>query len=123
MKKPKAQKPPELDIRALVGLEPERKKSGGPPILPVRSPASQPTQNADDPLSRQFATLKTMFEQRKSDDFYANFDYVTQRTLFAMKTRRPSELGDVRIYQPAEMLDTLFAKSATPATIDWSRLD
>jgi MinD-like ATPase involved in chromosome partitioning or flagellar assembly len=77
----------------------------------------------DDHLSRQLATLKTMFEQKKDDDFSANFDYVTQRTLFSMKNRRPSELGDVRIYTPSEMLDSLFAKSNVPTTIDWSELE
>jgi MinD-like ATPase involved in chromosome partitioning or flagellar assembly len=76
-----------------------------------------------DHLSRQLNVLKTMFEQKKNDDFYANFDYVTQRTLFSMKNRRASELGDVRIYSPDEMLAALFAKSNTPTTIDWSELE
>ena len=64
-----------------------------------------------------------MFDQKKDDDFYANFDYVTQRTLFTMKNRRPSELGDIRIYTPREMLSSLFAKSNVPTTIDWSELE
>ena len=41
-----------------------------------------------------------MFDQKKDDDFHANFDYASQRALFTMKTRRPSEFGDVRIYTP-----------------------
>jgi len=40
-----------------------------------------------------------------------------------MKNRRPSELGDVRIYSPQEMLSSLFAKSNVPTTIDWSELE
>jgi hypothetical protein len=64
-----------------------------------------------------------MFEQKKDDDYVANFEYVTQRMLFTMRNRRPSELGDVRVYTPAEMLASLFAKSNVPTTIDWSELE
>jgi len=114
--------PTNLDIRAMVGLidPPSSKKrpSGG---AAGSQPAEAATEN--DPLSRQLATLKSMFEQKKDDDYYANFDYVTQRTLFSMKNRRPSELGDVRIYRPDEMLASLFAKSNVPTTIDWSELE
>lgn len=114
-------KKPEMDIRAMVGLDPPKRKSGfSPPPLPGRTEA-QPT--FDDHLSRQLETLKSMFDQKKDDDYYANFDYVTQRTLFTMKTRRQSELGDVRVYTPAEMLASLFAKSNIPSTIDWSELE
>jgi MinD-like ATPase involved in chromosome partitioning or flagellar assembly len=107
------------DIRSMVGLEPPR-KTAVPPASVVQQLDHH---EADDHLSRQLATLKTMFEQKKNDDFYANFDYVTQRTLFSMKNRRPSELGDVRIYTPSEMLASLFAKSNLPTTIDWSELE
>lgn len=104
------------DLRVTaIGLEPPRKARS--------TPRSQAAAAPEDHLARQLDVLKTMFDQKKNDDYYANFDYVTQRTLFSMKTRRASELGDVRIYQPSEMLDTLFAKSSTPATVDWSRLD
>jgi MinD-like ATPase involved in chromosome partitioning or flagellar assembly len=118
---PKKKKPAEMDIRAMVGLDPPKRKSGfSPPPLPGRAEA-QPT--FDDHLSRQLETLKSMFDQKKDDDYYANFDYVTQRTLFTMKTRRQSELGDVRVYTPPEMLASLFAKSNIPSTIDWSELE
>jgi len=104
------------DLRATaIGLEPPRRRTRLT-VEPVQDPL-------DDPLSRQLATLKTMFEQKKDDDFSANFDYVTQRTLFSMKNRRASELGDVRIYTPDEMLASLFAKSNVPTTIDWSELE
>lgn len=106
------------DIRSMVGLEPPKKSSSN-----VMAPRAAAMHEADDHLSRQLATLKTMFEQKKNDDFYANFDYVTQRTLFSMKNRRPGELGDVRIYTPSEMLASLFAKSNLPTTIDWSELE
>jgi MinD-like ATPase involved in chromosome partitioning or flagellar assembly len=107
----------DLDIRSLVGLEPPKKT---PPAAttPARAEAA-----LDDHLTRQLDTLKSMFEQKKDDDHYANFDYVTQRTLFTMKNRRASELGDVRIYTPPEMLASLFAKSNVPTTIDWSELE
>ncbi|HEY0160661.1 MAG TPA: AAA family ATPase [Thermoanaerobaculia bacterium] len=110
------------DIRAMVGLvePPKRGLSGAAGSQPVAAPQDVAL---DDHLSRQLTTLKTMFEQKKNDDFYANFDYVTQRTLFSMKNRRPSELGDVRIYRPDEMLASLFAKSNVPTTIDWSELE
>jgi MinD-like ATPase involved in chromosome partitioning or flagellar assembly len=119
-KKRKKPQPLELDdLRAMVGLEPPRRTVA--PAAAAAAPASKVS--ADDHLSRQLATLKTMFEQKKDDDFYANFDYVTQRTLFSMKNRRASELGDVRIYRPDEMLAQLFAKSNVPTTIDWSELE
>jgi len=117
-KKGKPQKG-ELDIRALVGLEPAApKKSAGSSTQTTRTEAA-----LDDHLSRQLHTLKSMFDQKKDDDFYSNFDYITQRTLFSMKNRRPSELGDVRIYTPAEMLASLFAKSNVPTTIDWGEVE
>jgi MinD-like ATPase involved in chromosome partitioning or flagellar assembly len=106
------------DLRVTaIGLEPPKKK-----VIPVRN-AAPAIDSLDDHLSRQLATLKTMFDQKNYDDFHANFDYVTQRTLFSMKNRRPSELGDVRIYTPDEMLTSLFAKSNVPTTIDWSELE
>jgi MinD-like ATPase involved in chromosome partitioning or flagellar assembly len=113
------------DIRAMVGLEPPRRAGGAVAASATGRPAVGTPQDValNDHLSRQLATLKTMFEQKKDDDFYANFDYVTQRTLFSMKNRRPSELGDVRIYRPDEMLASLFAKSNVPTTIDWSELE
>ncbi len=111
-----AQQLEDLRVTA-IGLEPPKKKPASQPI------ALTPTDSLDDHLSRQLATLKSMFDQKKDDDFYANFDYVTQRTLFSMKNRRASELGDIRIYTPREMLSSLFAKSNVPTTIDWSELE
>jgi len=126
-KKKKLAKPGELDLRALVGLEPVSRRvvesssrQGSLDDSKTRRLGDSPL---DDHLSRQLATLKTMFEQKKDDDYYANFDYVTQRTLFTMKNRRASELGDVRVYTPKEMLASLFAKSNVPTTIDWSELE
>ena len=119
--KKKTARPAELDIRALVGLEPEQKKPAAKQS--AAEAAAAPQASLDDHLTRQLDVLKTMFEQKKNDDHYANFDYVTQRALFTMKNRRPSELGDVRIYTPREMLASLFAKSNLPTTIDWSELE
>lgn len=119
----KAARPAPLDIRAMVGLEPPRKRGASPAARPTAAGAAAAPQDLDDPLSRQLATLKSMFEQKKDDDYYANFDYVTQRTLFTMKNRRASELGDVRVYTPQEMLSSLFAKSNIASTIDWSELE
>ncbi len=112
-----AQQLEDLRVTA-IGLEPPKKRSAE-----VVSTVLHATDSLDDHLSRQLATLKSMFDQKKDDDFYANFDYVTQRTLFTMKNRRPSELGDVRVYTPNEMLASLFAKSNVPTTIDWSELE
>jgi flagellar biosynthesis protein FlhG len=93
------------DLRISIGLEPVPKK-------PVTARQESPPIDPADHLTRQLAVLKTMFEQKKNDDYYANFDYASQRALFTMKTRRPSEFGDVRIYSPAEMLAHTFAKNA-----------
>jgi MinD-like ATPase involved in chromosome partitioning or flagellar assembly len=108
----------ELDeLRLAIGLEPPRKsKPRG--VAAAMAPAD-PT----DHLANQLNVLRTMFEQKKDDDFHANFDYASQRALFTMKTRRPSEFGDVRIYTPTEMLNTIFAKSNIPTMVDWSELE
>ncbi|HEV2719938.1 MAG TPA: AAA family ATPase [Thermoanaerobaculia bacterium] len=104
------------ELRLAIGLEPLRKSKprGGAPTTAM-DPA--------DHLANQLNVLKTMFEQKKDDDFHANFDYASQRALFTMKTRRPSEFGDVRIYRPEEMLNTIFAKSNIPTMVDWSELE
>ena len=107
------------DLRVSIGLEPTPKKTKL--LSPLEVPSTE--EALDDHLTRQLNTLKSMFEQKKDDDFYANFDYVTQRALFTMKNRRPSELGDTRIYTPQEMLASLFAKSNVPTTFDWSELE
>jgi len=105
------------DLRIAIGLEPPRRHRASASV-------AEPQYDYDaDPLSRQLSVLKTMFDQKKEDDFYANFDYVSQRALFTMKNRRPSEFGDTRIYTPPEMLASLFAKSNVPTTIDWSELE
>ena len=105
----------ELDeLRIAIGLEPARRV------------AKSKTSSAHDPtdhLASQLNVLKTMFDQKKDDDFFANFDYTSQRALFTMKNRRPSEFGDIRVYSPQEMLTTLFAKSNLPTTIDWNELE
>ncbi|HEX6158531.1 MAG TPA: AAA family ATPase [Thermoanaerobaculia bacterium] len=105
------------DLRmTAIGLEPPKKKETSPTARTLETETS-------DHLTRQLNTLKMMFEQKKDDDYYANFDYITQRTLFTMKNRRASELGDTRIYTPQEMLSSLFAKSNVPTTIDWNELE
>ncbi|MEA2490716.1 MAG: flagellar biosynthesis protein FlhG [Acidobacteriota bacterium] len=109
-----AQELEDLRVTA-IGLDPPKKKEARPAFVP--------TPETSDHLTRQLDVLKSMFDQKKDDDYYANFDYVTQRALFTMKNRRASELGDVRIYTPQEMLSSLFAKSNVPTTIDWNELE
>ncbi|HWW59786.1 MAG TPA: AAA family ATPase, partial [Thermoanaerobaculia bacterium] len=86
----------ELRVMA-VGLEPPKKRA-----KPIHERVA--VEDSSDHLTRQLDVLKTMFEEKKNDDFYANFDYVTQRALFTMKNRRASEFGDTRVYTPSEML-------------------
>src|SRR5215212_4217429 len=107
------------DLRmTAIGLEPPRKKAARPAAAPSLSSA-----DPGDHLANQLTVLRTMFDQKKNDDYYANFDYVSQRALFTMKNRRPSEFGDTRIYTPREMLSSLFAKSNVPTTMDWGELE
>ncbi|MGK2856799.1 MAG: AAA family ATPase [Thermoanaerobaculia bacterium] len=107
-RKPKDRVTQELeDLRVTaIGLEPPKKKHHASKHEKAGDPG--------DHLSAQLDTLSAMFEQRRSDDYRANFEYITQRALFTMKTRRSSEFGDTRIYRPNEMLDAIFAKSAHP---------
>ncbi|HEV7920903.1 MAG TPA: AAA family ATPase [Thermoanaerobaculia bacterium] len=109
----------ELDDLRLtaIGLEPPRRAAASS----VKTQRS--LSDTGDPLTNQLNVLKAMFEQKKNDDYYANFDYVSQRALFTMKNRRASEFGDTRIYTPSEMLANLFAKSNVPTTMDWGELE
>jgi len=109
----------ELDeLRLAIGLEPPRRTASKPRGTTTTAPA-----NPADHLANQLNVLRTMFEQKKGDDFHANFDYASQRALFTMKTRRPSEFGDLRVYTPNEMLTTIFAKSNIPTMVDWAELE
>jgi len=103
------------DLRIAIGLEPARRTAK------VKSATT--SDSSSDHLTSQLNVLKTMFDQKKDDDYFANFDYTSQRALFTMKNRRASEFGDLRVYSPQEMLTTLFAKSNLPTTIDWSELE
>lgn len=93
-----AQELEDLRVTA-IGLEPP--KAAQPP---PRRRASDP----HDHLAAQLDVLTAMFDQKRRDDYRANFDYITQRALFTMKTRSPGEFGDTRVYKPDEMLATLF---------------
>jgi MinD-like ATPase involved in chromosome partitioning or flagellar assembly len=105
------------DLRSMaIGIEPQRKKSAKQQKVSLRSDPA-------DHLSNQLNVLRSMFDQKKDDDFHANFDYASQRALFTMKNRRPSEFGDIRIYTPTEMLNTIFAKSNVPTAVDWGELE
>src|SRR5216684_8123942 len=101
------------DLRlAAIGIEPRR------PVSTQPKPRLQSVSDPADHLANQLTVLRKMFEQRKDDDFHANFDYSAQRALFTMKNRRPSEFGDLRVYRPDEMLEAIFAKSNVPTSID-----
>ena len=78
-----------------------------------KKPHSQPLNAADpgDHLSRQLNALKTMYAQKKDDDYVANFEYISERAMFTIDTRRPSEFGDTRIWPPEQMLQTVFVKA------------
>ena len=80
----------------LIEPQPRRKPKDTRPVFYEPDPS--------DHLANQLNVLKKMFEQKKDDDYHANFDYASQRALFTMKTRRASEFGDMRIYTPKEML-------------------
>jgi hypothetical protein len=107
------------DLRlTAIGLDPKRPQ---PPQ--AGKPRFASTGDPSDHLANQLSVLRQMFDQKKDDDFYANFDYASQRALFTMKNRRPSELGDLRVYTPDEMLKAIFAKSNVPTSIDWEELE
>ncbi|MEO8217857.1 MAG: P-loop NTPase [Acidobacteriota bacterium] len=87
-----------------IGLKPKTKvrrtvQAGGHP------------DDATDHLRGQLDLLKSMFAQRRDDDYRANFEYVTQRALFTINTRRAAEFGEPRIYRPGELLNQMYASS------------
>lgn len=98
-----AQELEDLRVTA-IGLEPPKKKVSEPRL-------TAKTIHSTDHLSTQLDVLRTMFDKKKGDDYRANFEYTTQRALFTMKSRRPSEFGDIKVFTPDEMLKTIFAKS------------
>jgi MinD-like ATPase involved in chromosome partitioning or flagellar assembly len=105
------------DLRlTAIGLDPKR------PQAAARAKAA-PTGDPTDHLTSQLNVLRQMFQQKKDDDFYSNFDYASQRALFTMKNRRPSEFGDLRVFTPEEMLKSIFAKSNIPTSVDWEELE
>jgi len=80
-------------------------------LEPLKATPPPPRRRASDPhdhLSAQLDVLTTMFDQKRRDDYKANFDYITQRALFTMKTRGASEFGDLRVYKPEQMLESIF---------------
>ena len=96
------------DLRATaIGIEPQRSRS------PVRESGSskQTPGKGQDPLTQQLDVLRAMFQSRRDDDYRANFDYIVQRSLFTMRTRRPSEFGDTKVWKAREMLDAIYARS------------
>jgi MinD-like ATPase involved in chromosome partitioning or flagellar assembly len=105
------------DLRTMsIGLDPPKRKS-------AKQQKSAAAVDPKDHLANQLNVLRSMFDQKKDDDFHANFEYASQRALFTMKNRRPSEFGDIRIYRPDEMLATIFAKSNVPTAVDWGELE
>lgn len=96
------------DLRATaIGIEPTRARS------PLREEGAGSTRHVsgDDPLVQQLDVLRSMFQSRRDDDYRANFDYVVQRALFTMRTRRPAEFGDTKVWKAREMLDAIYARS------------
>ncbi len=92
------------DLRVTaIGLEPKPPRKERPRVL------HEPPRDSSDHLDEQLRVLREMFEHKSSDDYHANFAYMAQRALFAMKSRSPSEFGQSRIHSPAEALERLFA--------------
>lgn len=103
---PYSQQLEDLRVTA-IGLEPSSRRRSAPEVVHAAFNPADPS----DHLSRQLNVLKEMFNQKKEDDYNANFEYVSQRALFTMKSRRASEFGDARIYTPKQMLDVIFSKN------------
>src|SRR5262245_55802747 len=62
------------DIRLAIGLDPPRRqKKDHRPVFYEPDPS--------DHLANQLSVLKMMFEQKKDDDYHANFVYASQRAL------------------------------------------
>lgn len=93
------------DLRVTaIGLEPARK--------PQRAARPAAPSTTEDHLGQQLNVLRSMFEQKRDDDYRANFDYTTQRALFTMKNRQAHEFGDSKIYKSDEILDLLFKRAS-----------
>lgn len=96
------------DLRATaIGLEPRKPRTRSLPRTEEETEAAR-----DDHLAQQLRVLKEMFSHRNDDDFRSNFEYLTQRALFAMKGRPPTDLGDTRIYRPSEVLEQIASRTA-----------
>jgi MinD-like ATPase involved in chromosome partitioning or flagellar assembly len=67
--------------------------------VPVARKAPDPTRYLD----VQLDTLRQMFDDLKGAGYKENFRYITARSLHAMKSRRTSDFGDVRLFRRDEL--------------------
>jgi MinD-like ATPase involved in chromosome partitioning or flagellar assembly len=51
-----------------------------------------------DPLEQQLSLLKTMVQNQDRKDYRLNFEYITQRSLYLMKSGRFDDFGDVKLF-------------------------
>lgn len=66
--------------------------------------------NSDQQLTRQLDTLQQLYTQTKDISIEQNFQYITERAAYLLKSRRVSDFGDNHLYKQTEILDVLFKR-------------
>jgi MinD-like ATPase involved in chromosome partitioning or flagellar assembly len=61
-------------------------------------------------LDKQLTTLQKMYEDLKGQNFRYNFEYISHRTLYLMKSKRVQDFGDCKIFTPDEFLSFIYNK-------------
>lgn len=61
-------------------------------------------------LEKQLTILQKMYEDLKGQNFRYNFEYIVQRSLYLMKSKRVQDFGDIKIFTPEEFLNMIYKK-------------
>jgi MinD-like ATPase involved in chromosome partitioning or flagellar assembly len=89
-----------------------------PPAAPGARPA--PSVGASRYLDVQLDTLRRMYDGLRGASYRQNFKYITYRSLHVMRSRGIRDLGDTRIFKPAEIQGLLVERLTRPSLGDWS---
>lgn len=88
---------------AFLGLKTEKTKKTS---IPVKYEKEEP----NFVLDKQLTALQKMHEDLKGHNFRYNFEYITHRSLFLMRSKRVQDFGDCRIFTSDEFLSFIYSK-------------
>lgn len=115
----KAARPPKPPDSATQGIDLLIRQTIGLPQEKQRNPAISPLARRPDPdkaLTAQLDVLQKMYHRRpgEADDPRDNFEYITSRIIYLLKSSRISEFGMPAICSPEEILRAFFPDPPEP---------